>query len=181
MNKKQIVIMIETDDGIKFGGYVEDENTFLFTFKDNQPKKCDILNKNKGFNLYRANYKTLFEFGNGDIVIFKSNVNKNSECHQNNDNYDYKGIENSLIGRKHFRIKHIQVFQMKLSERIIQKKINELKKKRKQMTSHLHLFHTMISLHLILNRKKQMNGMNLLNLLIIINQFKILNIINQFK
>ena len=66
LNKQQIVILIETDDGIKFGGYVENENTFLFTFKDNQPQKFDILEKGRGFKLFPANEKTLFIFGNGD-------------------------------------------------------------------------------------------------------------------
>ena len=86
LNKKQIVILIETDDGIKFGGYVEkeidkvnemieDENTFLFTFKDNNPKKFDILDKSKGFILNDKSDYQLFSFGNCDILVYKSNIN----------------------------------------------------------------------------------------------------------
>ena len=73
LNKKQIVILIETDDGIKFGGYVEkqidkvnemteDENIFLFTFKHNQPKKFDIVDKSNGFKLFDKTFEQSFDF-----------------------------------------------------------------------------------------------------------------------
>ena len=65
MNKSHVIIMIETEDRIKFGGYIEkeideiddinrkiqDPNIFLFSFKDNELNKYDILKEWCGFEL----------------------------------------------------------------------------------------------------------------------------------
>ena len=123
--------MIETDDGIKFGGYIEapidklnkfieDKNIFLFTFKDNEPKKFDIIYRNRAFGSFKVlpnAEERLFQFGLSDIVINKSNSKNKSECKEDNSHYYYSKKDGKvLIGRKTFKVKHIQVFQMKFKE-----------------------------------------------------------------
>ena len=45
-----------------------------------------------------------------------------SKCYQNNNNYDYNEEKDALIGRREFKIKQIQVFQMKENEEMKQQK-----------------------------------------------------------
>ena len=60
LNKQNLLFLIETDDNIKFGGfisskinkiedYISDENAFVFTFKDNKPMKFDIRKDKKDY------------------------------------------------------------------------------------------------------------------------------------
>ena len=51
---------------------MEDENTFLFTFKDNQPKKFDILDKSNGFILNDKSEYELFSFGIKNMAVMKN-------------------------------------------------------------------------------------------------------------
>ena len=116
--------MIETNDRKKFGGYIEkgidktneiieDSNSFLFTFKNNQPNIFYVMDKSKGFVLRDKLNDELFSFGMNDIKVYKQNIHYDSVCYQNDYNFNYNETENALIGRKEFKIKHIQVFQMK--------------------------------------------------------------------
>ena len=61
-NKHHLLFLIETDDGIKCGGYVqseitgvekwiEDPHAFVFTFREGTGEKFDILNKSEAFKL----------------------------------------------------------------------------------------------------------------------------------
>ena len=64
-NKRNLLFLIESDDGIKFGVFISsqiyvgkwisDENAFVFTFKDNKPMKFDIkknVNEKKSIILF---------------------------------------------------------------------------------------------------------------------------------
>ena len=124
MNKKQIVIIIETDDGITFGAYVDDSNTFLFTFKEKEGEKFETLNETMKFHLMKQSECELFTFGWNDIVVMKSDIEIKSTCSQN-EYYNYKGKQCALIGRKEFIPKHIQVWKMIETE--------ETKKKKKEI------------------------------------------------
>ena len=106
---------------------IKDEDTFLFTFKDNQPKKFDILDKSNGFKLFDKSDRDLFSFGFYDILVYKSDVDNyycywSPSCFQNNNNYDYNKEKDALIGKEEFKIKQIQVFQMKENEEMKQQK-----------------------------------------------------------
>ena len=63
----------------------------------------------------------------GDIVLCKENCKNYSLCYQNENEFDYHGIENALCGKtgniKPFKPKRILVIQMKS----ITKKKNKLK------------------------------------------------------
>ena len=132
LNKSQLIFLIETDDNIVFGGYINseidiigehyedwifDEKMFLFTLRDDMPMK--IKRKQKGrrdnaFYLYQNNFDRLFSMGNGEIIIYKGMFN--SCCYQNDTVFNYKGMRNALIGRtgyKCFMVKRITVLQMK--------------------------------------------------------------------
>ena len=73
--------MIETEDGIQFGGYIEkqidkidgkieDSNTFLFSFKDNKIMKYS-LKKNKHITLLTLEKLcNLIDCTPNDIVLF---------------------------------------------------------------------------------------------------------------
>ena len=65
LNKSNLIFLIETDENIKFGGFISskidkyypyfisDENAFVFTFKDNKPMKFNIKkNQKKLFILF---------------------------------------------------------------------------------------------------------------------------------
>ena len=107
LNKQNLLFLIETDDNIKFGGfisskidgyynYISDENAFVFTFKDNNPMKFDIEKdkKDQAFFLYE-----------------KSSIYQNKYS-----SFDYQGVENALTGRTGiscFSPKRILVIQMK--------------------------------------------------------------------
>ena len=69
LNKQNLIFLIETDDNIKFGGFISskidkyyppyfvyDEKAFVFTFKDNKPMKFNIKKdwrKDHAFYLYK--------------------------------------------------------------------------------------------------------------------------------
>ena len=79
MNKSNLLFLIESDDGIKFGGFISskiekiwkypdyksisDNKAFIFTFKYNKPMKFDIKKdwkKDKAFFLCDKSYDVLF-------------------------------------------------------------------------------------------------------------------------
>ena len=127
-NKQNLIFLIESHNNIKFGGFISskidkidkwisDENSFLFTFKDNKPMKFDVkkdFRKNQVFYLFQKSDNWLFQIGH-DIYICKQN--EKSTIYQNeHSSFDYQGIEEVLIGRTGgwcFSPKRIMVFQMK--------------------------------------------------------------------
>ena len=136
LNKENLLFLIETNDKIKFGGfvsskidkivhnddnkienYISDSNSFIFTFKDNKPMKFDIKKDNKyySFRLYNEFSNRLFGIGYNDIVICKQY--KKSTIYQfEYSSYDYQGIEKAVIGKIGYQIfspKRILVIQMR--------------------------------------------------------------------
>ena len=132
LNKQNLLFLIETDDNIKFGGFISskidkikktisDSNAFLFTFEDNKPMKFDILKdkKNCAFGLWNKSSDGLFDIGNQDILIYKQNWVESSIYQEDRSSFDYQGIENALIGKTVYDISmsfepnRILVIQMK--------------------------------------------------------------------
>ncbi|BFU25672.1 trichohyalin, putative [Entamoeba histolytica] len=129
MNKEHIIIIIEDEDGNKFGGYVNskidkvesyiiDSKSFVFSLKSNgrmkRMKKFDIIFPQYAFHLFKQSHDYLFEFGLDDICIFKENDKTYSYCNQHS--FEYKGISNALCGKqlpKYFTPKRIIVIEMK--------------------------------------------------------------------
>ncbi|BFU18723.1 predicted protein [Entamoeba histolytica] len=129
MNKEHLIIMIEDEEGNKFGGYVNekidkvgcfinDSQSFVFSLESNGRlegmKKFDINQPEYAFHLYNQSDDCLFSYGDGDIFVFKENNKTYSWCKQNS--FEYEGIENALCGKElpsRFTPKRIIVIQMK--------------------------------------------------------------------
>ncbi|BFU26007.1 trichohyalin, putative [Entamoeba histolytica] len=123
------MIVIEDEEGNKFGGYVNskidevescitDQKSFLFSLESNgrieEMKKFDIKEQEYAFYLNSQTDDCLFSFGYGDIVVFKENDKTLSYCQQ--DSFSYKGISNMICGKQlpeHFIPKRIIVIEMK--------------------------------------------------------------------
>ncbi len=124
---ERTLILIETNDNKRFGGYStrdwgifkeiisnfidlnsfqDDKNSFLFSL-DNY-KKYTIKDINKA--IYSDN-KHLFVFGDGDIIIKDNYLNKSSECYFPK-SYGNPGIDNvnDLCGANKFIVKNIEMF-----------------------------------------------------------------------
>ena len=128
LNNKQIAIIIESENGIKFGGYINstidkysisNPESFLFTFKYNKPMKYPIresLKEKSIFTLYEDWNNELFSFGN-DLIIMKTNSQKQSIIHQRNILFEDNDEKNALIGssksNKSYEIKRIVVLQFR--------------------------------------------------------------------
>ena len=128
MNKNQLLFLIETTNGIKFGQYVNttidkvdswisDENSFLFTFlNQNKPLKFKLKRgESCVFYLYPKTDDYLFSISN-DIFIYKKG--KESKCYDTEYCYfNYEGNKNAIIGGNEspvsFTPKRILVIQMK--------------------------------------------------------------------
>ena len=135
IGKKQIVFLIEDEDGEKFGYYLNteviekygdwietDNKSFEFNLESNgrlkQPMKFEIKDlKYGGYELYIKSIGYLIVLG--DIYLMKENKKNESYCYQFEDWFDYHGIENALCGKKpypngeDFTPKRILVIQMK--------------------------------------------------------------------
>ncbi|BFU24067.1 trichohyalin, putative [Entamoeba histolytica] len=126
MNKEHIIIIIEDKKGNKFGGYINskidkvngdinDSKSFVFSLESNGRiegmKKFDIEQPEYAFILFNQSDNRLFEFGLGDIVVFKENIKTYSYCCQRN--FEYEGISNALCGKHSFTPKRIIVIEMK--------------------------------------------------------------------
>ncbi|BFU26130.1 predicted protein [Entamoeba histolytica] len=131
MNKEYVIIIIEDEEGNKFGGYVDskinkvdkwiyDSKSFLFSLESNGRikgmMKFDIKHPEFAFCLYNQSHDYLFEFGFGllglcDIRVYKENNKTKSWCYQFS--FEYEGIENALCGNHDFTPKRIIVVQMK--------------------------------------------------------------------
>ncbi|BFU23760.1 trichohyalin, putative [Entamoeba histolytica] len=130
MNKEHIIIIIEDEDGNKFGGYVNekidkvgtwinDSKSFVFSLESKGRMKgmmkFDIKYPQNAFYLCNQSSDCLFKFGYfGDIFVYKENYKTKSYCQQ--DSYEYEGIRNALCGKewpKYFTPKRIIVIEMK--------------------------------------------------------------------
>ncbi|BFU26111.1 trichohyalin, putative [Entamoeba histolytica] len=130
INKEHIIILIEDEDGNKFGGYVNekidkvddwiyDSNAFVFSLESNgimkRMMKFDIKQPQNAFKLYNQSHDCLFKFGYGcDILVHKENTKTISSCYQCS--FEYEGIINALCGNEwpeYFTPKRIIVIEMK--------------------------------------------------------------------
>ncbi|BFU26140.1 trichohyalin, putative [Entamoeba histolytica] len=126
INKEYIIIIIEDEEGNKFGGYVSekidkvsriyDSKSFVFSLdskgKIYEMKKFDIEDKRYAFKLYNQSNNYLFSFGYFcDIQVYKENYKTISWCKQHS--FEYKGISNALCGKYYFTPKRILVIEMK--------------------------------------------------------------------
>ncbi|BFU25665.1 predicted protein [Entamoeba histolytica] len=128
MNKEHVIIIIEDEDGNKFGGYVNskidkddgwinDSKSFVFSL-DSKGRmegmmKFDIKQPQDAFRLWNKSNNWLFNFGcgGGDIYLKKIYDKKDSHCKQRS--FEYKGISNALCGNENFTPKRIIVIEMK--------------------------------------------------------------------
>ncbi|BFU22181.1 trichohyalin, putative [Entamoeba histolytica] len=131
MNKEHIIIIIEDEEGNKFGGYVNskidevddyinDSKSFVFSLESNGRmkgmKKFDIKQPEYAFYLFNQSDDLLFVFGyfGYDIYVYKENNKTYSYCVQCS--FEYEGISNALCGKqlpKYFTPKRIIVIEMK--------------------------------------------------------------------
>ncbi|BFU20529.1 predicted protein [Entamoeba histolytica] len=128
-NKEHIIIIIEDEDGNKFGGYINskidkvdewlyDSHSFVFSLESNGRiegmMKFDIKEPQCAFWLFNQSSNCLFSFGLSDIFVGKENKKTKSYCQQQS--FEYKGIRNALCGKqypKRFTPKRIIVIEMK--------------------------------------------------------------------
>ena len=136
ITKKQLVFLIESEDGELFGYYLNTEvineynnwiETDLFSFEFNlisrnrrldKPMKFEIINdKDSGLGMHHSSDQSLIDLG--DIGLFKQDCKGFSLCEQYPDCFNYHGIENALCGNKpddegimYFIPKRILVIQM---------------------------------------------------------------------
>ncbi|BFU22001.1 predicted protein [Entamoeba histolytica] len=131
MNKEHIIIIIEDEDGNKFGGYVNskidkvgyyiyDSQSFVFSLESKGRiegmKKFDIKQPEIAFCLCNQSDNYLFGFGGGcDICVYKENDKTYSYCNQYS--FEYEGISKALCGKEYpnnyFTPKRIIVIEMK--------------------------------------------------------------------
>ena len=139
IGKNHLLFVIQTEDGEKFGYYLNptityvqfpnynwsDEKSFEFTLESkergNQPIKFEIKNKMKnGYTLFdnHSNWNmNLISFG--EIFLAKEKFKEHSNCEQHDDMFDYHGIQNALCGKQpnergemYFTPKRIVIIQM---------------------------------------------------------------------
>ncbi|BFU22404.1 TLD, putative [Entamoeba histolytica] len=128
MNKEHLIILIEDEEGNKFGGYVDskidkvddkiyDSKSFLFSLESKGRmkgmKKFDIKQPEYAFKLYNQSDDRLFVFGYGDIFVYKENYKTKSFCKQHS--FSYEEISNALCGNYQYRFtpKRFIVIEMK--------------------------------------------------------------------
>ncbi|BFU20592.1 predicted protein [Entamoeba histolytica] len=126
-NKEHLIILIEDEEGNKFGGYVDskidkvgcyinDSKSFLFSLESNGRiegmKKFDIKKSGYAFWLWNQSDNCLFALGCGhDICVYKENYKTKSYCKQSS--FEYGGISNALCGKGGFTPKRITIIEMK--------------------------------------------------------------------
>ncbi|BFU21855.1 trichohyalin, putative [Entamoeba histolytica] len=128
-NKEHIIIIIEDEEGNKFGGYVSekidkidewlyDSHSFVFSLESKgrleRMMKFDIKEPRNAFCLFNQTTNCLFAFGGNDIFVRKENYKTLSSCYQYS--FEYEGIENALCGKQFpecFTPKRIIVIEMK--------------------------------------------------------------------
>ena len=129
-----MAFVIEDIDNEIFGSYCEteisqtyvewqqtDDKSFQFNLQSknnrlDKPMKFEIKDlKDGGIKLYEKSYDDLIELGN--IYLNKENSKNQSYCYQNENNFNYHGIENAVCGKTWinggcFTPKRILVIQM---------------------------------------------------------------------
>ena len=124
-NKENLVFLIETTDGISFGGFMKksitwlnrkigDADCFLFTNRNNQWKKYQIksINKFDAFQLFSKQDPKLFTFGN-DLIVYKEEMKEKSNVNERNAFFEYGRDRNALIGKVGtFDINRIRIIQL---------------------------------------------------------------------
>ena len=132
VGKRQLIFLIEDEDGEKFGYYlntkvIEKYNDYIGTdfksFKFNlqsqfgrlsQPMKYEMKELyESGIILWGKTNDSLITLG--DIYLMKENKKNESCCEENKDKFEYYGISNALCGKiypKTFTPKRIIVIQM---------------------------------------------------------------------
>ena len=97
-----------------------DKKTFLFSLQSNgrlnKMMKFEIKDTSKGYDLRNKSDEMLICFGYSSIIIKKQNSKSKSYCCQDNNRFDFHGIENALCGKtwpNYFTPKRITVIQMK--------------------------------------------------------------------
>ncbi|GAB1220811.1 hypothetical protein ENUP19_0059G0020 [Entamoeba nuttalli] len=129
INKEHIIIIIEDEEGNKFGGYVNskidkvdwyinDSKSFVFSLESNGRiegmKKFDIVDTRYAFKIFNQTDDYLFNFGFGwDIFVYKENNKTKSWCKQHS--FEYEEISNALCGKEYtepFTPKRIIVIEM---------------------------------------------------------------------
>ena len=133
IGKKELVFLIEEEDGEKFGYYLNteviedydywketDKKSFEFNLESNgrlqQPMKFEIKDlKYGGYELFKKSDDCLIILG--DIYLNKENKKKTSCCYPTERKFDYHGIKKALCGKvwepHRFIPKRILVIQMK--------------------------------------------------------------------
>ena len=89
----------------------------------NGEMKQYLSNEKNCFKIFTPNKEKLFEFGEGDIVVFKSNRKEESYCRRS-DKFDYNNEEDNfnINKKKTFNPKRIMVFETKLNDEILKEK-----------------------------------------------------------
>ena len=135
IGKKHLMFLIESEDGEKFGYYLNskvidkidtpietDSNSFHFNLKSqnnrlSKPMKFKIKDSiNNGIWLYPQTNESLVLIGH--IYLKKKEYTETSLCRQNEFHFEYNDIPNALCGKTHmdggcFTPKRITVIQMK--------------------------------------------------------------------
>ena len=132
VGKKQLIFLIEENEGEKFGYYCNteivhqsnewiptDSQSFHFNLFSNErlpkPMKFEVINPNCcGYCLSDQSFVYLIEIG--DIHLYKVNQKDECYCEQHDDRFDYHGFEDALCGNspgKPFDLKKMVIIQMK--------------------------------------------------------------------
>ena len=127
MNRRKILIIIETDNNNKFGAFIhspiniidewiEDKNAFIFSIKNiNGEKKISnhtIKEERYGIIVHPKEENMLFMIGSGgQIIIRKEDSEYPSTCNQN-DSFEFEDKEDFLCDGFEFKLKRLIVIQM---------------------------------------------------------------------
>ena len=143
MNKSNVCIILEDEDGNIFGGYINerigkyesyinDQNAFVFTLKSVDSKremtKFEINDRQCAFRLFKNSTDYLFRIGWNDIRIWKQHKRNECTCYQ--ESFNYKSIENALCGKtgwdNPFILKRIIVLQMLETKEMKSKRLSKI-------------------------------------------------------
>ena len=126
-NKENVLIIVESDKGIIFGGFVKariqtatsskvtDSDCFVFSTKDDVLKKFMIksIRKREAFTLPLRTHDTLFSFGD-EIDVHKQGAIRKSKISDKQDIFDYCGEDKAILGiYGEFETKRIVAIQLK--------------------------------------------------------------------
>ena len=112
--KKQLLFLIEDEDGEKFGYYIDttldlienrrketNENTFHFNLNSNgrlsKPMKFEIKNLKRGYYYYPTHISKLIDIG--DITLHKHNWKQKSTWLPQSDYFMYHELQNRCYGK----------------------------------------------------------------------------------